>query len=438
LPPVLRWARLWQLAADNGLGPTVPDPILRKNLTLNALNGVLAMMSANLVGPFMGIFAVRIGASNVQVALLSSLPALMSLVAMIPGARFLDSRADRKGWTARFLLMHRAFYVVLAVIPFFDPSRQSTLLVAAVALMNLPGAVGNIGWQALISRVIPPERRAAAFATRNRLMNLAGAVTVVLAGQGIDLVQHPLGYQIAFGLGFLFALGELAILNRLELSPAPVQDPSARRLTGSHDRVADRARFIRYTAASVVFYLAWQTPWPLFTLYQVRVLEASNAWISLLSLVNTGGTLLGFGFWARQAQRRGHMWTLSASTAGLWVVPVIYAYSTNLATLAAFNLLIGAVFSGVALSLFNYLLEVTPEEYKTTYLAYYTSAVNLSGVVAPMVGVWLLGRLGFTNAFLLCAAFRVAASLLYRLLYVLDRRSDRVYADGNARACVSE
>ena len=438
MPPVRRWTRLWQGAADAVLLPTATDPVLRKSLTLNALNGVLAMMSANLVGPFMGIFAVRIGASNVQVALLSSLPALMSLLAMIPGARFLDSRADRKGWTSRFLLAHRAFYLVLAAIPLFDPGRQAALLVAAVALMNLPGAVGNVGWQALVARVIPPERRAAAFATRNRLMNLAGAATVLIAGQGIDLLQHPLGYQIAFAFGFLFALGELAVLNRLEVSAAPVESTRVRKPPGFDGRDPGRARFIRYTLVSVLFYLAWQTPWPLFTLYQVRVLEASNTWISLLSLVNTGGTLLGFGFWARLAERRGHIWTLSVSSAGLWVVPVIYAYSTNLATLAAFNLLIGAVFSGVALSLFNYLLEVTPEEHKTTYIAYYTSAVNLSSVVAPMLGVWLLGRLGFTHAFLLCAAFRVAGSLLYRLLYLLDRRSDHVRADGQAAAWVNE
>ncbi len=422
VPP---WGHLRQVLVDSVLPSAPPDPVLRKNLTLNALNGVLAMMSANLVGPFMGIFAVRIGASNVQVALLSSLPAMMSLLAMIPGARFLDSRTDRKGWTCRFLLAHRAFYLVLAIIPLFDPGRQAALLVAAVALMNLPGAVGNVGWQALISRVIPPERRAAAFATRNRLMSLAGAGTVLLAGQTIDLVRQPLGYQIAFGLGFLFALGELAILNRLEIPPAPIESPSVLQPPGSLDRVPLRARFVRYTLASAVFYLAWQTPWPLFTIYQVRVLEASNTWIGLLSLVNTGGTLLGFGFWARQAERRGHMWTLSVSSAGLWVVPVIYAYSTNLPTLAAFNLLIGAVFSGVALSLFNCLLEVTPEEHKATYIAYYTSAVNLSSVVAPMLGVALLGRLGFTRAFLLCAAFRAGASLLYRLLYLLDRRQDK-------------
>jgi len=425
MPPARSWGRLWRAVAPRGLF-TIPadDPILRRNLTLNTCNGVLAVMSANLVGPFLGIFAVRIGASNVQVALLSSLPALMSLLAMVPGARFLDSRADTKGWTRRFLLAHRGFYLVLALIPFFDPGRQAALLVAAVALMNLPGAVGNVGWQALISRVIPPHRRAAAFATRNRLMNLAGAVTVLLAGRGIDLMRHPLGYQIAFVLGFLFALGELAILNRLDVSGACAERPLVLQV-GTEGPAPVRARFIRYTLISVVFYLAWQTPWPLFTLYQVRVLEANNTWISLLSLANTGGSVLGFGFWARQAERRGHLWTLSVSTSGIWMVPVIYAFSTNLPTLAAFNLLIGAVFSGVTLSLFNCLLEVTPEDRKATYIAYYTSAVNLSSVVAPMLGVALLGRLGFTRAFLLCAAFRLTASLLYGMLYLLDRRRDR-------------
>ncbi|HEY3314495.1 MAG TPA: MFS transporter [Bacillota bacterium] len=141
-------------------------------------------------------------------------------------------------------------------------------------------------------------------------------------------------------------------------------------------------RFVRYTLASMGFYLAWSAAWPVFSLYQVHVLEANNTWISLLSLANTGGSLVGYGFWARYAERHGNLKTLFISTFGLFVVPVVYAFSHSLYTVTFWNLATGLVLSGVTLSLFNSLLEMTPDQRKTTYIAYYNTGITLSTVVA--------------------------------------------------------
>lgn len=424
MPSAPHFGRLRSAIRASGLFTIDADsPILRHNLAVNVQQGVYSIISANLIGPFLGIFAVRIGASNIEVAMLSSLPALMSILAMVPGAWFIDRHANQKRLTCGFLLAHRAFYLVIAAIPFVYPGRQAALLVAAVALMNLPGAVGNVGWQALVSRVIPPEHRALAFATRNRLMNLTGTITVLIAGRGIDILGQPVGYQVAFALAFAFAVGEVMVLNRMD-DPAGEVAGRAAASNGATQRFSFRQhpRFMRYTLLSALFYLTWQVPWPVFTLYQVRELGANNLWISLLNLANTGGSLVGFGFWARYANRHGHLRTLAVSSVGMFIVPVIYAFSRSLATLTAFNLLTGSIFSGINLSLFNYLLEVTPEERRTTYIATYTTIVNCASIVAPMIGVALLGTIGFRDTFLVCAGLRVLGSLLYHGLYHIENR----------------
>jgi len=425
MPSAPHFGRLRNAIMSSGLFTIdAASPVLRHNLAINVQQGVYSVVSANLIAPFLGIFAVRIGASNVEVAMLSSLPALMGILAMVPGAWFIDRRTDPKRITCAFLLAHRAFYLVIAAIPFVTPNRQAAMLVAAVALMNLPGAVGNVGWQALVSRVIPPEHRAVAFATRNRLMNLTGTITVLIAGRSIDLLGQPTGYQVAFALAFAFAVGEVAVLNRMQDPARETVVPSSP-ANGASSRFSIRQhpRFLRYMLLSTLFYLTWQVPWPVFTLYQVRELGANNLWISLLNLANTGGSLVGFGFWARYANRHGHLRTLAVSSVGMFIVPVIYAFSRSLATLTAFNLLTGSIFSGINLSLFNYLLEVTPEDRRTTYIATYTTVVNCSSILAPMIGVALLGAIGFRYTFLLSAGLRVLGSLLYHGLYHVENRA---------------
>jgi MFS family permease len=419
--------------------------VVERNIRVNIYHGMVSFMALNLAAPFIGIFAVKTGASDFQVGLLSSGPALVSLLSLIPAGQFMDRQARKRDMVTRFILLHRLFYLLIAAIPFFNGDRRAWLLVFAVALMNVPASAANIGWQAFISKVVPIARRADAFAARSRLMNLAGTLIVLVTGRIIDFVGFPLGYQVVFALAFLVSLGEVWVLRRVDEpsgdqaddASAGVRFPPVRAGTAAAARVAGgftglrtafhdvlrEERFVTYTLASIVFYLCWQTPWPLFTLYQVKVLGANNMWISLLSLTNTGGTLIGYGFWARKCNQYGNLTTLFLSSLGIFIVPVAYAVSKSLLTVTVFNLLAGAIFSGVNLALFNQLLEVTPETNKATYIAYYTTAVNGAAIAAPMLGVSLLSLLGFFWAFIACAALRFGGSFVFLLVNRLEKRA---------------
>ncbi len=398
----------------------------------------MSTLAQNLVGPFIGIFAVRLGASNYQIGLLSSAPALVALLAMIPGAKYVDSRSNKKRITAAFMWAHRMFFLLLALIPLFAEDSRATILVVVIAAMNFPGAISNVGWQGFIANVVPAERRAAAFADRNRLMNIVGTMAVLAAGRMLDIMPHPLGYRIMFTLAFVLAIGEIWVFSRLtELSPSggilAGQDTPWRRFLLDLPRsiaadirgMAHQKRFLRFTATSLFFHFAWQVAWPLFTLYQTKELGANNLWISILTLSNTGGSLLGYGFWVRYSQRFGSLKTLFTSTLGIFIVPLVYAYSRSLVTIAFFNILTGVIFSGVMLSLFNTLLDMTPEERRTTYIGYYNTAINASAIAAPLAGVAMLNLFGYKTAFLVAALLRLLGSLAFGVVHHLESAEQR-------------
>lgn len=408
-----------------------------RNTRNNVLHGVAANVALNLASPFFGIFALKMGASNTEVALLSSAPAIVSLLAMIPGAFYVDRFPRKKRVTTAFFVANRVFYLALACVPFFVLDRRAAVLVAVVALMNLPGAIGNVSWQSFISRVIPPAQRAQAFARRSRWMNILGTATVVVAGRALDVMAYPLGYQVVFVLAFVAAMIEVQIFQRIEepeaaLAAAPADAlPATAGFWGSVAEafadIARHPRFIWYTLASVVFYFMWQTAWPLFTLYQVRVLGANNLWISLLQIANTGGAMFGYGFWAAFADRKGHLKTLVVSSTGICLVPFYYAFSHSLLTITVLNLGTGVIFAGVNLALFNALLEHIPDRYTTRYIAYYNWAVALTTVVAPLAGVGLLSLLrnNYFLAFMICAVARLFGSLSFHLVMRREQADDR-------------
>jgi MFS family permease len=442
------------LLAPEGAPAPQQDAELRRNLHLVAVHGIFNSAAISMVGPFAAIFAMKIGATRLHVALLTSAPAIVSLLAMIPGARTID-RSDRKmHLTARFMLANRTFYLALACVPFFPGPARATAFVTLLALMNLPGAISNVAWQAFAARIVPPEHRATTFAARNRLMSLVGTSLTLGMGLFLDRMVFPLGYQIAFVAAFVVAVAEILVFSRMhepaesrEGLPVPrspaspplgSSDPpfasaprmpifafwarQSRSAVGGIKAILRERRFVRYTLVSMLFYLAWQIPWPLFSWYQVRVLHANNVWVSLLALLNTGGALVGYSFWSRFINRWGNLRALFAATLPIFTTCVVYAFSSQLYTIAAANLLVGAIFSGVNIALFNTLLEMTPEAQKTSYIAYFNTAVTVSAIIAPLLGVSLLELMSFRAAFLVTAAIRIAGSLCYYALYRTEKR----------------
>jgi MFS family permease len=413
--------------ADGRGAVAAPQSPLERNIRVNSAHGAVAVIAANLVGPFVGIFAVKIGASNVQVALLSSLPALVSLVSLIPAAHLIDNCAMKKRITALLMLANRFFWLVMAGIPFLRPDWRAAVLVAVVALMNLPGASSGVAWQSFIARVIPPERRPAAIAARNRIMQVVGTVVVIAAGRALDVLSYPSGYQIVFALAFALALAEIWVFMRIEEpppAPQPPAQPQPPAATGLIREIFAQKRFVRFALASLVLNIGWQSAWPLFTLYQVKRLGATNLWISVLSLTNTLGILAGYYVWARLAERRGNLWALAMSGSFLFSVPLIYAFSTRMVHLALGNLFTQVFFAGLTLTLFNYLLEVTPDRRRASFIAYYNTLVSAAAMVAPLIGVALLEALDFRWAFIALAGMRAIGSLSLHVLHHVERTEE--------------
>lgn len=400
---------------------------LAHNIKYNNLNGVVQVLAGNMIGPFVGIFAIKLGASNAQIAMLSSLPALFSLAAMLPGAWFVDRFPRKQGVTAAFFLLTRVFYLCIAATPWFSPVTRPAYLVAAVALMSVPGAIANVAWQSFIAGIIPPARRGQAFATRNRLVSLCGVTAMLVTGRLLDRLSFPWGYQLMFSLAFLLALLEIGLFLRLrEGTPSAGTGTRGMGLGALARAIGEQPAYLRFVAASLVFHFGWQMAWPLFLRFQVNVLDANNTWLSIHSALNTCAGALAYPLWARRAEARGNLPILAAASMGLALSPIWYAISTELWHIAAFSMAMGFFVSGTVLLLFNTLLEVTPVEGRTSFIAAYNTVINLSATVAPFAGIWLLELLGIREALLVSAGMRIIGSSAFFLLVRASRQAGAV------------
>lgn len=413
---------------------SIPDRDLARNIWFNNANGIAFTLAFNLFNPFLGIFALKLGAPDSYVALLSSLPAATSILAMLPAARFIDRLAEKKRITAWFIALNRVFYLLIALLPWLSPRHAALWLVLLVGLMNIPGSIAGVAWQSFIAGIIPPSMRNGVFAHRNLLMGAAGLIPLVAAGPLIDWLGSPLGYQVAFGLASVMAIAEVAFfLGIREKAPAAaaargrgaartdVLSPSALRL-----RLLGTVRrypaYWRFSLAAVFFHVAWIMSWPLFTIYNVDVLGANNSWISAINVVAAVASILTYRAWGRLADRIGTQPATALAALGLAGFPILVAFSHTILGVTILNAYVGVFGGAIGFLLQNSMLDVAPEQNRTGYIAIYNTLINVAAAVSPLLGVALLQVMTIQSAFVLSGVLRALGGLAFYVAYRSGRR----------------
>lgn len=417
------------------LAPTVEaQRILRRNVRYSNRNGVMAALAANMVSPFLGIYALSLGATNFQIGLMSSLPAFMSLLCAIPGGNLLDRTEHKQRAAFATVAAARAFFVVYALAPMLRETAQAWFLVGVVALTNLPATLSGVAMQSLIAEAFGPRARARALAMRMRLVSLVGVVPLLITGKLLDVIRYPIGYQIMFALAFAVGLVEAYMLLRLvELPPDAQPAPGALGTSIATSRAQGGARagfrqiiadgdFRHFELAAFVLYFGWAMGGPLFTRYRVTIMGANNAWISVYAVVESLAAVVAVAYWARLGEQRGSrnvLWWCAAGVSGnVWTLAMIIQLPLGMITSAW----AGVFNCGTNLLLLNSLLEIAPPEKRATYLAYHATVINVAQLAGPMLSVALMEGIGIRPALVIAGAVRACGGLLFLRSLMLERR----------------
>lgn len=398
------------------------------NININILNGIALAVATNLVNPYYAKFAERLGATDYHIAYLNSLPAFVSLFALIPGAIFLDVFGNKMKSTTWMMLLHKVFFLLIAFVPVVAGVSKPWLFVILIALMNLPGAIYTMGYQSGIGDIFTPRERGQAMGLRNRYSDIFRLLITLLSGILLSLPKSDGQVILLYQLFFIasFAVGILEVITFTKFSSSYETDGHtdpdyfkriSRALKESITFSVTNKSFKRFMIASLIFHFGWQMGWPLFNIYTITKLGANEAWLSAIAIASGLTSILTATGWARFADNKGNRTAAVVATFGMSTTPFLYVLSESLTMLVVFNILIGFSITGTTLVLFNLLLEATPKKNRTTIISIYNTVIAISATVAPVIGVWLMRQTTLewsliitgTLRFLGCMAFLVGA-----------------------------
>ena len=379
------------------------------------LDGLYASLAGGFADPYYTLYMLSLHASNAQIGLVNTLSQLAGAILAIPGAAIADNTGRYKRLSVFTGLVSRLMWLVMLVAPWLlvDEGAVWLVLIAWVAIAGV-GALGNAAWTALSADLVPARLRGGYFASRNIVMQFVRLLAIPLAGQLVDIIGAPEGYQVNLGLAFAISMISLYFYNRLpEHPPAPKTDRLSTREVLR--RVAQMPTFIRFIACHTVLYLGVMIGGPFIAVYMVQEAHFDTGTIGLITTVNVLASLVGMRVMGRLHDRFGITWTMRFGL-GVPLIPVLWLWVQHPWQGYLVNSFAALTWAGYNLGAFNLLLASTPNEHRPRYIAIYTTVVSVVAAVGPIIGGALLDSVGFAPVFSLSTLVRASGLILFFLL----------------------
>ena len=380
---------------------------------------------------FAGAYAIKLGATNTEVTLLSALPALTAALILIPAGHFLQGRMRPERWILGGLTIYRVGTLLFVLLPWMDLGLpRGTLFVIIIATLTIPMHFFNLGFIPMLAEAIPDPQRTDGFTARNVILGGGMTLSTFALGLWLGKVAYPANYQIMFFLAFLVAMLSLYYLGKVKLPAKPPAPPAARAAAQARSPLRRATHFFtspfkgqgfsRIFVNSFLFSVGLWGAGPLFLLYTVRNLGASEAWLGAYGSVGSLATIFGYLFWRRLIARSSEARVLKYVVVLMGLYPLAVGATGSLTLILILVGLNGVIAAGFNLSHFNTFLKVIPESQRHNYTALYLAVANVGAFIAPLVAVYLADRVGLNAVLMGCGLLTVLGALSFWVWPVVE------------------
>jgi hypothetical protein len=418
--------------------PEFADPTRRANYSAVQRESA-AMGIVNAAGIFFPVFLVRIGGTNLEVGLLTAIPAITGFLLAIPIGSFLQQRRNIVPWysTSRGIaqLVYAATALAVALVP-------ASMLVPIVLLLwfavTIPSTIGAVAFNVVMDGAAGPRGRFDLLGRRWSIMGLTTAITVAIAGQVLELWGFPANYQLLFlvfsAAGLLSSWYSIRI--RVPDHPRvarPAGASSRERLGGYVAGLRQHPLFLWFVARQFVIMFGIRIASPLIPLWYIREAHAPDAWIGIIGTAQSLALLVGYYGWRRVGRRYPNRRLLIIVTLGIALYPALLLASRDLVIITAVTAYGSLIGAGFDLVLFDELMKTIPAKLAVTFSAFQTSVSNLAAIIAPLAGGVLADLVGIGPGLFVAAVI----TLMGALLFITAPRRTRV-PQGPRPAAVTE
>jgi len=374
------------------------------------------------IGAYLTVFLVRLGASAQQIGWLSSVPAMVSMILIIPAGFIAERVRDQVRQRTLTISVARSIPLLLTIATLvFGLSAIPNVAVGLMALHAAGLALAMPAFMTVMSDAVAPQHRSRVNGTRWALLNGVGALLVPFFGRMLDVVQFPLNYQILFLLSAIGGIGNIYFFSRIKVPPLEVRERESWRpghlregLRAYVSSIRGERKFVLFLLGTVAFRVALNMSLPLYSLYWVNELRVSDGLIGLRETAAYSALVVGYLAWGRWAPKIQQRKQLTAGVLLLGLYPIVTGLVPSGGWIVPIALIWGLATSGVNIGLFNIMLASAPKEKMPRLSAVLNLVSSAAASVGPLLGVALSQATSIRTALLIIGALTILSTIPFR------------------------
>lgn len=376
-----------------------PDPGVNRSLQHSLRDGMAFAVMTGGGETYLAAFSLFCRATASQVALLSTLPALLGAFAHLLGAWLARRLGRRKPVITSGATLQALAWLPILAVPYLLPSNAVIALLVFYTWYFAAGNLVSPPWISLMGDMVPEQRRGRFFARRTRLTSIFSFTALVCAGLILHISHRSGDTRLGFTLIFLAACVARLVsahhLGRMHEPHGPHMPAPAEILSGPVLRELRRSGALAFSLYFTLMQTTVAIASPFFAVYMLRDLHFSY----LQFMVNTGTAVfiqfVTLNSWGRISDVFGNRLILMVTGMLVPLLPLLWAVTDNFWYLIAVQCLSGVSWAGFSLSTGNLLYELVPAARRGAYAAFH----NLMAAVAVFTGAMLATLLiGITPA----------------------------------------
>ena len=388
----------------------------RWNFTVNALDGASFWFGMSFIS-YTIILPLYISHFTTNPILIGLIPLFATSGYLLPQILTANAveRAPRKKFfpvTVGFFL-ERLPIILLAPAAYFWAVDRPVWALAAFFILYAWHTFGAglivVGWQDLIAKIIPVDRRGRFFGITNFLGNGAGILGALAVPFILNKFTFPLGYVISFAIAavLIFISWIFLALTRepaVESNKPPVSQMDY--LRSLPDVLRKDRNFRMYLLSQIVFSLSGMAT-GFLTVYAVKTWDMPDAQAGGFTIALQLGLTLSNLFFGFLADRKGHKLSLEISLIFSVLLLILAILAPNPWWFFVIFFLRGAVNAGTFISCISIVYEFTDAENRPTYIGLANTIPGIAAAIAPLMGGWLAVAISYRAMFILATVIGV-------------------------------
>ncbi len=428
----------------------ISTPAIRTSLKASTLDGVFAAIFSSITsGVLLTNFLLQLGASPIEIGMLSSIPMLMNLLQPL-GAYFSERSTSRYFYGLWIFGPSRLLWLILALgIGWVcwsgtEPHRLVSWTLEMVFISNILASLGCASWLSWMAALVPHRLRGRYFGFRNSAASLTTLISIPLVGFAVSVwpTGTVQGYAVVLVLGIIAGIVSLGFQYFMVDVNPQIPPPSAHSLSrlSLESEKNDSCQSPKFTILKdsnflklLLYFGLWSFAvnliTPFYNLYLLENLALNLNWVSFYASLHAATNLAMLVFWGKIADRIGNRPLLLLIGILVALLPLSWLGVGNNTVslwlwLPIIHLVKGSLWAALDLCSNNIQMEIAPTEHPSSYFAIAAAICGVSGALGTTVGSQLAQLTvvgGLSGVFAISTGVRLLA--LLPLVFVCEPRS---------------